>query len=246
MSGRGLELGLAAAAGKRGNAGDDENPLRAHDLRLAVRRGFRQLAGEPSQFYRPVMRTALLVAAILSLAACQKPQEQAANESPPAAVEAGPHKGVDRSHKGEAAAAAVFSNPDGGEISLAKFKGVPVLVNLWATWCAPCVKELPTLDKLAAAHRDGGQLGVIAVSQDSGPQPSVKAFLVKLNVKDLGAYHDPKMALSGALGPDTVLPTTMLFDANGREVWRYVGDLDWTSPEAAKLLAEAGAVPTRP
>ena len=190
------------------------------------------------------MRTALLIVAILALGACQKPQQQPPNESAPAA-EAGPHKGVDRSHRGQAAPAALFSNPDGGEISLAKFKGVPVLVNLWATWCAPCVKELPTLDSLAAAHRDDGQLGVIAVSQDSGPQASVEAFLAKLNVKDLGAYHDPKMALSGALGPDTVLPTTMLFDANGREVWRYVGDLDWTSPEAATLLAEAGRAPTR-
>ena len=53
------------------------------------------------------------------------------------------------------------------------------------------------------------------------------------------------MALSGALGPDTVLPTTILYDAKGKEVWRYVGDLDWTSPEAAKLLAEAG-VPAKP
>jgi thiol-disulfide isomerase/thioredoxin len=191
------------------------------------------------------MRTALLVAAMLALAACQKPQEQTPNESSPAAADIGPHKGIDRSHKGQAAPAAVFSNPDGGESSIAGFKGVPVLVNLWATWCAPCVKELPTLDRLAAAHREDGQLGVVAVSQDSGPQASVTAFLAKLNVKDLGAYHDPKMALSGALGPDTVLPTTMLFDAKGKEVWRYVGDLDWTSPEAAKLLAEAGAAPKR-
>jgi thiol-disulfide isomerase/thioredoxin len=149
-------------------------------------------------------------------------------------------KGVDRSHKGQPAPVATFNNPDGGKISLAKFKGVPVLVNLWASWCAPCIKELPTLDKLAAAHRDDGQLGVIAVSQDTGPQPSVEAFLAKLNVTDLGAYHDPDMALSGALGPDTVLPTSILYDADGKEVWRYVGDLDWTSPEAAKLLAEAG------
>ena len=58
-----------------------------------------------------------------------------------------------------------------------------MLVNLWASWCAPCVKELPTLDKLAAAHRDDGQLGVIAVSQDSGPQESVDAFLAKLKVE---------------------------------------------------------------
>lgn len=193
------------------------------------------------------MRPLRLVFAFLVLAACQQKAEQpapAANEAGPAA-EAGPHKGVDRSHRGERAPAAVFNNPDGGEISLAKFKGVPVLLNLWASWCAPCVKELPTLDKLAAAHRDDGQLAVVAVSQDSGPQASVEAFLKKLNVKDLGAYHDPKMALSGALGPDTVLPTTILVDANGKEVWRYVGDLDWTGPDAAKLLSEAGAAPQK-
>src|SRR5258705_2581910 len=133
----------------------------------------------------------------------------------------------------------MFKNPDGGDISLAKFKGSGVLVNLWATWCAPCVKELPTLDALAQSHDVDGGLGVIAISQDSGPQPSVVAFLKKLNVRDLGAYHDPHMALSGALGPDVVLPTSILIDADGREVSRYVGDLDWTSPEAARLLEEA-------
>ncbi|HEX6073024.1 MAG TPA: TlpA disulfide reductase family protein, partial [Sphingomicrobium sp.] len=121
----------------------------------------------------------------------------------------------------------------------------PVLVNLWATWCAPCVKELPTLDRLSQSHAKDGSLGVIAVSQDMGPQPSVEAFLARLKVGDLGAYHDPKMSLSGWLGPDTVLPTSILYDAKGREVWRYVGDLDWTGPEAAKLLSEAG-VPAKP
>jgi thiol-disulfide isomerase/thioredoxin len=187
-----------------------------------------------------MLRSVIAVSACLLLAACQKPPQQEAQAPVANEAEAGPVKGVDRSHKGEAAPAATFDNPDGGKIALAKFKGVPVLVNLWASWCAPCVKELPTLDRLAATHRDDGQLGVIAVSQDSGPQPSVEAFLANLKVKDLGAYHDPKMVLSGALGPDTVLPTSILYDANGREVWRYVGDLDWTSAEAAKLLAEAG------
>jgi thiol-disulfide isomerase/thioredoxin len=112
-------------------------------------------------------------------------------------------------------------------------------LNLWASWCAPCVKELPTLDKLAAAHRVDGQLAVVAVSQDNGPRTSVEAFLEKLKVQDLGAYQDSKMALSGTLGPDAVLPTSILFDANGKEVWRYVGDFDWTGPDAAKLIAEA-------
>ena len=190
------------------------------------------------------MRVLLLFAAVLAVAACQKPPEQAPTSAPTDQAESAASegiKGVHRDHRGDPAPAAVFNNPDGGAIGIAKFKGVPVLVNLWASWCAPCIKELPTLDKLAASHRDDGKLAVIAVSQDTGPQASVEAFLAKLKVKDLGAYHDPKMALSGALGPDTVLPTSILYDAEGKEVWRYVGDLDWTSPEAAKLLAEGGA-----
>jgi thiol-disulfide isomerase/thioredoxin len=184
------------------------------------------------------MRTFAIAVALLALAACHKAeQQQPVNETAPAA-QAGPVKGVDRSHKGQAAPDGVFNDPDGGEISLADFKGTPVLVNLWASWCAPCVKELPTLDKLAATHRVDGELGVIAVSQDNGPRASVEAFLAKLKVEDLGAYQDPKMGLMGELNAE-VLPTSVLFDADGREVWRYVGDLDWTGPEAAKLLAEA-------
>jgi thiol-disulfide isomerase/thioredoxin len=189
------------------------------------------------------MRFLVILIAVLALAGCSKPQpQQPANETQ-ASTEAGPVKGVDRSHKGTAAPGAVFDDPDGGEMSLADFKGAPVLVNLWASWCAPCVKELPTLDRLATAH-SGARLRVIAVSQDSGPQPSVEAFLAKLKVEELGAYHDPKMGLLGALGPDVVLPTSILYDAQGREVWRYVGDLDWTGPEAARLLSEAGASAT--
>ena len=184
------------------------------------------------------MRLLLLSLALIA-AGCSKPAQPPGNQAEGAA-ESGLVKGLDRSHKGKPAPDTVFNDPDGGDISLADFKGNPVLVNLWATWCAPCVKELPTLDKLAAAHRDDRQLGIIAVSQDNGPQPSVAAFLDELKVQDLGAYHDPKMGLSGALGAE-VLPTTILFDAQGREVWRYVGDLDWTGAEAATLLAEAGA-----
>ena len=185
------------------------------------------------------MRLLVIAAAILALAGCSKPQQQPAENQ--SAAEAGPQKGVDRSHKGQAAPAVEFKNPDGGKISIAQFKGTPVLGNLWATWCAPCVKELPTLDRLAQSHRIDGALGVIAVSQDSGAHRGVEAFLKKLEITDLGAYQDPGMSLSGAIGPDAVLPTSILYDAQGREVWRYVGDLDWSGPEAAKLLAEASA-----
>jgi hypothetical protein len=80
---------------------------------------------------------------------------------------------------------------------------------------------------------------VVAISQDTGPHPSVVAFLDS-KAPELEPYQDSKMALSGKMGAE-VLPTSILFDAQGRELWRYVGDLDWTSAEAAKLLSEAGA-----
>ena len=190
------------------------------------------------------MRLLLITCAVLALAACQKPQPQpvaneAANEAAPSA-EAGSIKGVDRSHKGKAAPDVAFKNPDGEDMTLADFKGVPVLVNLWATWCAPCVKELPTLDRLSQSHDKDGSLGVVAISQDNAPHASVVAFLDHHKIGDLAPYQDPEMGLSGALNAE-VLPTSILFDKDGKEVWRYVGDLDWTSPEAAKLLAEAGA-----
>jgi thiol-disulfide isomerase/thioredoxin len=183
------------------------------------------------------MRVLLISAALLALAGCHKAEQQQPSNETAALSPAGPHKGVDRAHKGTPAPAASFNGPDGKPTTL-DVSGKPTLVNLWATWCAPCVKELPTLDRLAQSQK---AVRVLAVSQDDGPHPSVVAFLASHKIANLPAYQDPKMALSAAVGPDTVLPTSILYDANGKEVWRYVGDLDWTSPEAAKLLAEAGA-----
>jgi thiol-disulfide isomerase/thioredoxin len=184
------------------------------------------------------MRFTTIAAVLLTLAACHQQSQQAqSNESASAAAGTEGIKGVHRDNRGKPAPAVEFNDRDGKPVTLADFKGKPVLVNLWASWCAPCVKELPTLDKLARE----GKVKVLAVSQDTGPHASVVAFLQAHQIGVLEPYQDSKMALSGALGPDTVLPTSILIDADGKEVWRYVGDLDWTSPEAAKLLAEAGA-----
>ena len=187
------------------------------------------------------MRIFPVAAAILALTACQQKAEAptAANETA-AADDTGGIKGVHRDNRGKLPPDAEFADEAGKPVRITDFKGKPVLVNLWASWCAPCVKELPTLDKLAAS----GKVEVLAVSQDTGPQASVVAFLKEHGIATLKPYHDEKMGLSGALGPDVVLPTSILFDANGREVWRYVGDLDWTTPEAAKLVAEAGGAPS--
>jgi thiol-disulfide isomerase/thioredoxin len=188
------------------------------------------------------MRTLTIICAVAALSSCgPAKQDHSSNAAGPEATEA-QTKGVDRSHKGEPAPDTAFNDPDGEETTLADFQGRPLLVNLWASWCAPCVKELPTLDALAGDRSGNGPLQVLAVSQDIGSHGSVVAFLQSHRIARLDAYQDPKMALSGALNAQ-VLPVSILFDARGQEVWRYVGDLDWTSPAAAKLLAEGGASP---
>jgi thiol-disulfide isomerase/thioredoxin len=182
--------------------------------------------------------TRLIVLLLIGLVASGCDRQKAEAPQAPAAdagADAASGKGVDRSHKGSAAPDTLFKTPDGADTSIAKLGGKPLLVNLWATWCAPCVKELPTLDALEAAQQ--GKLAVIAVSQDMGPQGSVNAFLGTKKIGRFAAYHDPDLALSSALGVQ-VLPTSILYDATGKEVWRYTGDLDWMGGEARKLLAE--------
>jgi len=141
---------------------------------------------------------------------------------------------IDRSHKGEAAPDASFLDPAGKPVTLAAFRGQPVLVNLWATWCGPCVKEMPTLDTLAGS----GVVRVVAVSQDLGGAASVSPFFKAHGFTTLKPYLDPKLGLSTALGAN--LPTTILYDAQGREVWRETGGYDWSGAAAKRLIAEAG------
>ena len=123
---------------------------------------------------------------------------------------------------------------------LSAFRGRPVLVNLWATWCGPCVVEMPSLDRLAAAQPDDG-LQVIAISQDSTDgRRKVTDFFAARNLPNLQPYLDAEMGLMFALGADT-LPTTILYDRQGREVWRMVGMAEWQSERIARLLREADA-----
>jgi len=138
---------------------------------------------------------------------------------------------LDRSHKGEAAPAVSFQDPAGKPTSIAAFKGKPVLLNLWATWCGPCVGEMPTLD---AAAKD---MTVVAVSQDLEGAAKVMPFFAKGGYTRLKPYLDPKANLSVAYNAS--LPTSVLYDSAGHEVWRMAGGMDWTTVTARKLLAEA-------
>ena len=143
--------------------------------------------------------------------------------------------GVNRGHAGFRVPADPLRTLDGQPASLRDFAGKPTLVNLWATWCVPCVKELPTLDALA--RREAGRLNVVAVSEDSDPSEKVAAFLKERGISALRPLHDPELGMMTALG-ESGLPTTFLFDAAGREVWRITGDRDWTDAESRKLVAE--------
>jgi thiol-disulfide isomerase/thioredoxin len=125
----------------------------------------------------------------------------------------------------------------GKPVTLADFKGKPVLLNLWATWCAPCVRELPTLARLAQAQ--GGRLAVLTVSEDLEGARVVKPFLAKRGLAGVHPYHDPNNGLMLALKAVS-LPLTILYDADGHEVWRVANDIDWSGPQARALLAQAG------
>jgi len=145
---------------------------------------------------------------------------------------------LDRSHAGTPAPSFAFEDGQGQPTSMAAFRGKPTLVNLWATWCAPCVVEMPSLDALAL--REGDALNVVALSQDVGGRALVTQFFGQRHFRALEANLDPQMQFMTALELDT-LPTTILYDAEGREVWRMRGLADWESERVARLLGEAEA-----
>ena len=156
--------------------------------------------------------------------------------SPPAMPFAGASdERVDRSHAGMPAPDTLFQDPAGEPASIPQFAGKAVLLNLWATWCAPCVVEMPAIDALAARKKD---LVVLAVSQDRNGQEDVEAFFAKRDFRKLQPNIDPELALMTRLGINT-LPTTILYGADGREIWRIKGMADWQGQAAARLIAEA-------
>ena len=128
-----------------------------------------------------------------------------------------------------------FEGPKGEAVRLADFKGKPLLVNLWATWCGPCVAEMPTLDALAA--RQKAKLQVIVVSQDMQGHAIVDPWWRGKSFALLQPYVDAEAALGFAFQTGMV-PTTVLYDAEGKEVWRVIGAMNWDGPRANTLMAE--------
>ena len=144
---------------------------------------------------------------------------------------------LDRSKAGSAAPDFSFTGPDEADATLKDFAGTPVLVNLWATWCAPCVAEMPTLDAVAKSYGPK-RLAVLTISQDSQGESVVKPFFEKHRLPHLKGWIDPENQF-GFHYNTGMLPTTLLYDAQGKELARVVGAMDWNSKEGRDLIEAA-------
>lgn len=120
---------------------------------------------------------------------------------------------------------------------LADLTGKARLINLWATWCTPCVKEMPSLDRLQAALPKD-KFVVLPISLDGPTRPKVAPFYKERKLANLGIYYDKGRKAMSALDV-SLLPTSILVDAAGRELGRLEGDADWDTPEGIALMKAA-------
>ena len=179
----------------------------------------------------------LTVAFALVLAGCDRESADTAQPEGAAADSGEQLTGkIDRSFAGEAIPAVELSDPTGTKLALANLKGKPVLVNLWATWCVPCLAEMPMLDGLAGEL--GDTVKVVTISEDIQGAEKVVPFFAEKKFANLPQWMDPENKLPPAFGASS-LPLTVLYDADGKELWRVAGGFDWASAEAREMIAEA-------
>ena len=127
-----------------------------------------------------------------------------------------------------------FTDPDGGTFQLSDFKGKHVLVNFWATWCAPCRKEMPMLSELQTEY-GGDAFEVVTIATGRNELAAIRRFFDEVGVDNLPLYLDPRSALGrdmGVLG----LPITLILDPEGQEIARMRGDAEWNSPSAKAII----------
>ena len=136
---------------------------------------------------------------------------------------------------------AAFQNAEGQAVTLDSFRGRVVLLNLWATWCLPCRKEMPALDRLQTALGSDA-FEVVALSIDRSGVAGARKFLDSVGISKLKLYADPTAKLANefkAIG----LPTTLLIDRGGREIGRLIGPAEWDDADAQRLIKAALAAP---
>jgi thiol-disulfide isomerase/thioredoxin len=176
------------------------------------------------------------VAAVLYIIALSssKPEQQGGLK----AVARGEMKKLVLPEQASAGPAHAFLDAEGKPVRAADFKGKVLVLNLWATWCAPCVAEMPTLAKLAQAYQ-GKPVVVAPVSVDSDKDvDKARAFIAKN--APLAFYSDPQMKLPFAFTPPVSgMPTTIIYSVDGRELGRLSGGADWSGPDARAVIDRA-------
>lgn len=129
---------------------------------------------------------------------------------------------------------AAIMDLDGAPASLADYRGQYVVLNFWATWCAPCRKEMPHLDALQA-ELGSDRFIVVPVASGVNPVPGIKKFFDKEDIQHLNTLRDPKQALARNMGV-LAMPVTVILDPQGREIARMTGDADWASDSAKAII----------
>jgi thiol-disulfide isomerase/thioredoxin len=134
-----------------------------------------------------------------------------------------------------------FDDADGKPRKLSDWRGRTVLVNLWATWCVPCRREMPALDALQA-KLGGPDFEVVAVNIDTRDPDKPKNFLKEANLTRLGYFSDPTAKVFQdlkSMGKALGMPTSVLIDRNGCEIANIAGPAEWASDDAVKLISTA-------
>ncbi|MFK7871080.1 MAG: TlpA disulfide reductase family protein [Roseobacter sp.] len=131
---------------------------------------------------------------------------------------------------------APFQLADGaGEMSLDAYQGKYILLNFWATWCAPCRKEMPMLAELQTEF-GGDSFEVVTLATGRNSPTGIAKFFDEIGVDNLPRHQDPKQAVASQMGIFG-LPITVLIDPEGREIARLRGDADWSSDSAKAIIA---------
>jgi thiol-disulfide isomerase/thioredoxin len=121
----------------------------------------------------------------------------------------------------------------GHSLDFADLRGKVVVVNLWATWCEPCLREMPSLERLQ--FRFGDRIEVLAVSEDRGGDKTVEPFIAKLGLKTVKVYLDPKSEVGHAFGVRG-LPTSFVMDRDGKVLGRVEGGAEWDAPKILGVI----------